>query len=280
MSLTFERVAGPFGFTEGPTWDGEALYFSDSEESVIRRYWPDCDEWDVFVEDAGSPIGLKFGPDGALYACEGSNRRVVCYGDSIATVAEAYRGDPFNRPNDLTFDSRGHLWFTDPDYTGQGGEIGHDSIYRVEPTGGDEWTIRRIVNNTTRPNGILIAKNDDRLYVAESKYGDGNDRELRSYPVTPDEPLNEYDVLHNFYPHRGIDGMCLTRDGNIIATAGWSDSGPGPMLYVFAPTGRVIETHPYPGDTPTNCTLVGKTLYVTDANGNLYRAETTHEAPD
>jgi hypothetical protein len=29
MSWDFELVAGPFGFTEGPAWDGAAVLFTD-----------------------------------------------------------------------------------------------------------------------------------------------------------------------------------------------------------------------------------------------------------
>ena len=115
------------------------------------------------------------------------------------------------------------------------------------------------------------------LYVAESKYGEDAKRELRAYPIESDGSLGEHLVLHNFYPHRGIDGMCLDTEGNIVATAGWSDSGPGPMIYVFAPNGRVLETHPLPTDArPTNCTFGGPdltTLFITVA-GCLYRAHT------
>ena len=50
------------------------------------------------------------------------------------------------------------------------------------------------------------------------------------------------------HPHRGIDGMCLDTDGNIVATAGWGVSGPGPMIYVFAPNGDILEMHPLPAD--------------------------------
>ena len=73
--------------------------------------------------------------------------------------------------------------------------------------------------------------------------------------------------------------MCLDTDGNIVATAGFEQSGPGPMIYVFAPSGRVIETHPIPEDRPTNCTFGDsdlRTLYVT-AGGSLYRARTDRQ---
>ncbi len=71
--------------------------------------------------------------------------------------------------------------------------------------------------------------------------------------------------------------MCLDRDGNIVATNGWEVSGPGPMITVFAPNGRVLETHPVPADRPTNCTFGGPeltTLFVTAGSGEVFRAET------
>ena len=70
--------------------------------------------------------------------------------------------------------------------------------------------------------------------------------------------------------------MCLDVEGRIIATAGWAESGPGSMIYVFAPGGRVLETHPLPLDFPTNCTFGDadlQTLYVT-VGKCLYRTRT------
>ena len=102
-------------------------------------------------------------------------------------------------------------------------------------------------------------------------------RELRGYPVTADGSLGKYELMHDFGAHRGIDGMCLDTEGNIVATAGYRESGPGPMIYVFSPTGEVLETHPVPEDRPTNCTFGGldlTTLYVTTGGGHLFRAAT------
>jgi gluconolactonase len=133
------------------------------------------------------------------------------------------------------------------------------------------------------PNGILVSQDQRTLYVAESNSAALQlDRELRAYPINEDGSLAPYNVLHTFGKdrntvHRGIDGMCLDVDGNIIATAGWADGGPGPMIYVFSPTGRVLETHPVPARMPTNCCFGGPsrtTLYVTSTDGHFFRAET------
>ena len=108
----------------------------------------------------------------------------------------------------------------------------------------------RVTFDTTAPNGLLLSPDNKTLYVAQSKYGDDQKRELRAYPINDDGTVGPYQVLHNFYPHRGIDGMCLDTEGNIVATAGWEVSGPGAMIYVFAPNGRVLETHPVPAERP------------------------------
>ncbi|MDB6001541.1 MAG: gluconolactonase, partial [Rhizobacter sp.] len=76
-------------------------------------------------------------------------------------------------------------------------------------------------------------------------------------------------------PHRGIEGLCLDRHDRVIACGGSADSGPGPMVHVFAPSGRLTETHEFPGGAPLRCAFAGpgeQDLYVSSADGCLYRA--------
>jgi gluconolactonase len=303
MDWEVEAVAGPYEFTEGPVWDPAegVVFFTDIPTSTILRYDPDsgnCTEWATETNRAN---GLALGPGGKLYCCEmGTDRaghQVSRYDrDGKKTVlADSYDGNRLNSPNDLVFDSEGRLWFTDPDYDDQADlALGHFSVYCLDPAGDPgttdaaDWDLVRVTHDTTNPTGLLISRDEGILYVADSPYGYTNDRELRAYPVESDtsDPegresdeaiLGEYEVLHDFGPHRGIDGMCLTEEGTIVATAGWEASGPGGLLYVFTPAGRVLETHPYPADRPTNCAFGGEdlsTLYVTGFDGHLYRVET------
>lgn len=280
MSWKFERVAGPVGFAEGPAWDGEAVLFTDIPNSRIMRYdcrSGGCSQFRTATNEAN---GLMFDRDGRLFACEGGGRRVVLYQpDGTSTViADRFEGMRLNSPNDLAFDSAGRLWFTDPRYGDvvDDLELDHQSVFRLDPGSGGRWEIRRATFDTTRPNGLLVSPDQRWLYVAQSHYGEK--LELRAYPIDAEGALGPCEVLHNFHPHRGIDGMCLDTDGNIVATAGWEESGPGPMIYVFSPRGRVLATHPVPADRPTNCTFGDadrKTLYVT-ASGCLLRARTEH----
>jgi gluconolactonase len=93
--------------------------------------------------------------------------------------------------------------------------------------------------------------------------------------VNDDGSLGDYKLLHDFGPHRGIDGMTLSSDGYIVACTGWEVSGPGGMITVFEPDGRIVATHPTPAIRPTNCTFVGEDLYVTSIDGHLLVAKDT-----
>lgn len=283
MTWTFDRVAGPFEFSEGPVWDGTSVRFTDIPTSRILAYDPASDDCSVWFEGDGRRTnGLALGPDGALYGCEWGGRRVARYDEdgTVHTVVETYRGDRFNSPNDLAFDRAGRLWFTDPDYDDRDPDeldLDHRSVYRCERAGDDGWVADRVAEDTTNPNGLAFSPDGETLYVAQSEFGPGNPRELRAYSVGPNGTLDEHRVLHDFGAHRGIDGMAVTVDGTVVATAGWDEGGPGPLLYEFAPSGRVLETHPYPGPAPTNCCFGGPdrtSLYVTGYDGGLWRAET------
>jgi gluconolactonase len=283
MSWRFDIAAGPFGFTEGPAWDGETLFFSDIRNNRVMRYYPRSGQTHVYREETHEGNGLMFDSAGRLYGCQGGagGRRVVRYepDGGLTVIADRFEGKRLNSPNDLAFDRRGRLWFTDPRYGDfrDDMELDHESVFRADPQPDGSWTLHRITFDTTRPNGLLLSEDEQTLYVAQSEYGTDRKRELRAYPIHPDGTVGAYGVLHNFYPHRGIDGMCLDDEGNIVATAGWEESGPGPMIYVFAPNGRVLETHPVPFDRPTNCTWGGSdlsTLYVTVGTGHLLAART------
>jgi len=289
MPWDFERVAGPFEFTEGPAYDGDTIFFSDVRANEILRYDPDERDTQVYRTDVRHSNGLTFSADGELFGCEGGadppkeGRRIVRYNDDGTTtvIVDSYRGDRLNSPNDLVFDESGRLWLTDPRYGNKTSdlELGHESVYRVDPGPDDTWAIERVTYDTTKPNGILVSPDEERLYVAQTEPPRPDDPskviELRAYPIR-DGSLGNYEVLHDFYPHRGVDGMCLDDEGNIVATAGNRESGPGPMIYVFDPNGTVLETHPFPGNAPTNCTFGGPdltTLYVT-GDGSLFKTET------
>ena len=295
MSWRFELLAKfPGGVTEGPLWDGQAAYFTHIPTSRIMQYSPASGQFTEWRTGTNHTNGLAFDAEGRIFGCCSGGRAIVRFdpnGIDVA-VADQVDGQRLNTPNDLAVDRRGRIWFTNPWNAGnidpsEREELDNRSVLRADPQSDGSYTVARVTFDTTMPNGILVSIDGSTLYVAESNSDDiTGDRELRAYPINDDGSLGPYTVLHTFGKdasndasgvHRGIDGMCLDTDGNIVATAGWPQAGPGPLLYVFSPGGRVLETHPVACLRPTNCCFGGPdmtTLYVTSAEGHFFKAET------
>lgn len=289
MSWQFELIVEPYdGVAEGPAWDGSGLLFTQIQASRIMRYDPAARQCALFRDNTNYTNGLMFDPKGRLYGCMGGGHSIVRFepDGQVTVLADRYEGKRLNLPNDLAIDLAGRIWFTDPWYEGAAGEMSndrslmeldHESVYRLDPRPDGSWTIARVTFDTTRPNGILFSLDHKTLYVAQSGRLATEKRQLRAYPVGADGTLGAPEVLHDFGEWRGIDGMVLDAEGCIVATAGTSEGGPGPMIYVFSPSGEVVEQHPVPCKKPTNCSFGEsglRTLYVTSIDGHLFRAPT------
>jgi gluconolactonase len=291
MSWRFQLLNRPYGgVTEGPVWDGEAVYFTHIPASRIMRFDPGTGQTTQWRSNTNRSNGLAYDAQGRLFGCCAGGRSIVRFDPDGTTAVVADRLDRkrISTPNDLAVDRQGRIWFTNPWNAGnidptEREELDHRSVLRADPQRDGSYTVTRVTFDTTMPNGILVSADGRTLYVAESNSDRSDiDRELRAYPINDDGSLGPYRVLHAFSKdatgvQRGIDGMCLDVEGNIIATAGWPQAGPGPMIYVFSPSGRVLETHPVACLRPTNCCFGGAdmtTLYVTSAEGHLFRAET------
>ena len=135
---------GRVAFTEGPAWHADgSVYFSDIENSRIMRLSP-SGKLDVFRTPSGKANGLLFDHQGRLVACEGGNRCVTRTeaDGTIKILANRYEGKRFNSPNDVTIDSGGHLFFTDPRYGDHSSVEMFDAagksiegVYRIDPDG-------------------------------------------------------------------------------------------------------------------------------------------------
>ncbi|MFC2021134.1 SMP-30/gluconolactonase/LRE family protein [Chloroflexota bacterium] len=291
MNYEFELVAGAYGnATDGPVWDGEALLFTQVDEGNILRYDPESGKVTEFRRWLRRMKGLAFSANGTLYGCQTWSRRISRFNSdgSTSMLANKLDGHFHNQPDDLVVDRQGRIWFSDPYETVPQasqqveGSLNHASVLQLERIG-QEWFIKRMTYDTVAPTAVLLSQDEGTFYVSENSYEKQGKRELRAYPIGEDGSLGPFTVLHTFGSdylgiHRGIEGMCLDSEGNIIACAGWEQSGPGPMIYVFSPTGRVLESHPVPVDLPTNCAFGDaelRTLYVTTGGGHLYRVRNT-----
>ena len=293
MDWKFEKVAGPVASPiEGLAWNGSALYFSETEKDNILRFDPKTGETTVARRYMNKPAGLAFSPKGEFFVCQQLSRRIIRLNPDGSATAMTYRfeGMPYhdsfhNMPKHITVDVLGRIWFSDPMHKllAVGPPLpysGKQSVLRLEQRPEHSWVLKRAVSDTTHPAGVAVSHDAKTLYVA-NKGSETSD--LRAYSISEDGELGQYMTLLTFGsdyrgPHRGVDGICLDADGNIVACAGSSDAGAGPAIYVIAPSGRVLDFQAVPSARPIHCAFGGSdmaTLFVSTQAGELFQVKDT-----
>ena len=280
-----EVIAEGLHWSEGPVWiaHGSYLLFSDVPENKIYK-WTQNAGLSVYLEPSGyTGTGLHFNEPGSngltvdraghLVFCQHGNRRIVrqnAHGE-IEPVVETYQWRKFNSPNDLVFDRRGNLYFTDPPYAHVGlnasplKELSFNGVYLYKSDG----KILLLEDKLSFPNGIALSPDEKKLYVGVS---DPEKPVIMVYDVKPDGAVGAGTLFFDAKPlvpgHFGLpDGMKVDVQGNI-----WS-TGPGGVL-VISPSGRLLGT--IATGVPTgNCAWGedGSTLFIT-ANHRVLRLKT------
>lgn len=284
------QIAAATAFTEGPTVDRQGnVYFSDITPQRIMKLSTEG-VLSVFRENSNRANGLVFDAQWRLVACEGSSaetdrprvtRTDVTTGE-IEVLAERFAGKRLNQPNDVTFDGKGRLYFSDrPRGNPASDQVPLHAVYRIDPDG----SLRRILAEPEieKPNGLVISPDDKTFYLIEAHPDEGRARMIRAYDLDEDGNVSNMRVFHDFYPGRSGDGMTIDSAGNLYVAAGLNrlrgtsetlDTPAG--IHVFDPGGALKEFIPIPEDTVTNCAFGGddlKTLYVT-AGKTLYKFRT------
>lgn len=272
----------------GVAWVDKVVLYSAPEEGRILAYDPASNAVTEFRRYTNRTDGLACAPDGSVYGAQQGGRRIVHFTHDGATpvMPHLLDGHYHNQPNNLIADAHGSIWFTDPHSTVRSAgpqifpPLEHASVLRLDHEAHRRlWDLKRVTYDTHAPRALALSHDERTLYVAETDNTPGGRRELRAYALQNREVVGSPSVLHTFGedyrgPHRGIEGMCLDAEGNLIACAGWERSGPGPVVYVFAPTGEILGSHRVPADMPVGCAFGGAdlaTLYVTTAAGVLLR---------
>jgi gluconolactonase len=288
MAWEFELVAGPFkGRTGGLAWDGTAMLVSAVAEERILRYDPASGETAVFRRWTGRVNGIAVAGDGSVLGAQEGGRRVVHFlnNGSTAPTEELLDGAHHNQPVDVALDSKGRVWIADaynpqPPYGPPAYPfLPHASVLRLDPRGPRLWRLSRITHDTLGPRAVLLSTDERTLYVADGDADRGDVCQLFAYPLNEHGSAGPGKSLLTFAPmERGIEGMCLDSEGNIVACLGWQKAGAAPAIIVVSPGGTIIETHPAPADLPMRCAFGDAglgSLYVTADDGGLYRAKST-----
>jgi len=149
----WQLLAEGLGFTDGACSDAEGnFYFFDlGKGTAIQKISPDGKLSD-FIKDAPKCSGLKFGPDGRLYACtQGPKKQLIAIevpSGKITVLADNAQ------PNDLVVSHKGYAYYTD---TGKG------QVIIVDAKG----NVRVGASGINAPNGITLSPDQGTLAVSE-----------------------------------------------------------------------------------------------------------------
>ena len=297
-SAKMKVEAGQGAGGEGPAWhpllgvlssgNGHVMRLTREGKSLVHR------------EDAGTN-GLLFDSKGRLLACEPKLRRVTRteLDGKLILLSDGYLGKKYNQPNDITVDSRGRIYFSDPRYGSRDDMQIRDEqartiegVYRIDPpeqTGGEAKVTRIIGRELDRPNGVLVSADGRFLFVADNN-NDSHDgaRKLWRFDLRADGTVDlaTKKLLRDWGKGRGPDGLKQDQKGRLFVAGGLNQPNP-PFepaedvkagIYVLDPTsGELLDFLPIPTDEVTNCAFGGedrKTLFVT-SGGVLYSIRVT-----
>lgn len=279
--VNIEAIGSGFEWTEGPLWiaDGNYLLFSDIPNNRVLKIDARGDTSDYLNpsgylgETSGGrepgSNGLLLSPNGNLILMQHGERQVAKMTASLddprpeyEALVETYNGKRFNSPNDGVFDRDGNLYFTDPPYglpkqmDDPNKELDFQGVYCLKTDG--ELIL---VDKLTRPNGIALAPDGSKLYVAVS---DPEHAVWYRYDVTnPGKTKNKrlfFDVtdLIGKPDQKGLpDGMKMHDKGYLFAT------GPG-GVWIFNEQGKAIARI-HTGQATANCAFTPdqKILFMT-----------------
>ncbi|MBM3993407.1 MAG: SMP-30/gluconolactonase/LRE family protein [Planctomycetes bacterium] len=280
------------GGGEGPAWHPKFGVFTSGLDGNMHLLGVDGKQR-VHKKKAGTN-GLLFDSKGFLISCDSEARRVSRTDldtGKVTILTAGYQGKRYNNPNDLTIDSKGRIYFSDPRYGSRNGmeirdEKGQtiEGVYRIDP---DSTVTRIIGRELDRPNGLLVSADEKYLFVADNNNNSlTGARKLWRFDLRANGTVDfaSKKLLYDWGLGRGPDGLKQDVKGRLYVAGGLTNPNP-PFepakdkkggVYVFTPDGKLLTFLHVPRDEVTNCAFGGddlRTLYIT-GGGTLYSIRT------
>lgn len=221
---------------EAPVWLAESneLLYSDTTVTDGNLFAIDIDTHSVrqvnFTPALSNVNGGTLHSDGRVYiTTNGSPVRGIyalnLTASTVEPVVNNYRGRHLNSPNDLIFDSKGNMYFTDPDYgienswkDVQPSEL-PNAVYRMDAKSKSLHAIS--VGVVTKPNGLALSPDERTLFVSDSN-SSSNALDSERCVWAFDNPRRaaplENPRLVHFVEGGAPDGMRTTKSGLLFVT--------------------------------------------------------------
>ncbi|RMD51160.1 MAG: hypothetical protein D6830_01010 [Ignavibacteria bacterium] len=265
-TVEWTKVSEGNKFPEGPAWNSSKneLYVSNCYANWITRIKDDKADTLLLADSINyiATNGMTVGPDGYLYACDFGLGAIIRIKDGKAEkFIPGYGGERLHKPNDITFDKNGNLYFSEPNSYDKNIPDGRVFFYNFKTK-----QLIKVADSITFPNGLGISPVDGRLYLSESVQS-----RVLSFRVNEDGTLSDKRVFIEL-PGGDPDGMNFDEMGNMFL----AHFGSG-TIFVIAPEGQILKRIKAPGMKPSNVEFGGPNgeyLFITeDETNSVYRTE-------
>ena len=195
-------------FLEGPVFDVNGnLYVADIPYGRIFKISPNKD-WELVIQYDGMPNGLAIDASGVIWIAD-YKQGLLRLDPRSKSLEVILRGpnknqDSFLGLNDLIFDKKGNLFFTDQGQTGLHDPTG--KVYCLEPSG----QLHQILNNVPSPNGLVFDQSGRFLFVSATRSNN-----VWRMPIFADFTTGKVGAFQTFFGASGPDGLALDGKDNL-----------------------------------------------------------------
>lgn len=201
----WQLVAEGFRFTDAACADDQGnFYFADVAAGDAVQKLDAAGKVTQLIEKTPRISGMKWGPDGRIYACTQSpKKQVVAF--AVPSGEMTVLADEV-QPNDLVVTRKGYVYFT---------ETSKGQVTLVDPKG----QMRSVAKGITAPNGIGLTPDHGQLAVSE--YGGTH---VWLFRIEGDGSLTAGDRYMELRSPAGTarsegDGMTVDADGRFYVTS-------------------------------------------------------------
>jgi gluconolactonase len=240
-------------YCEGVVFDHEGKGYVSWGKSITQFT---LDGKNAVWAETGAPNGHKILADGTHLVCDASHHAVLhlgADGKPLEPASKECDGKPLRGPNDLTLDTaNGGFYFSDPGGSSLANPIG--TIHYVDKDG----KTHLLDDGLAFPNGIVLAPDGKKLYLAESQKN-----RVLAYEVMAPGKVGEPKVFAEL-PAKDAgagqidnqpDGMCLDAAGNLyVAHYGMK------QVQVLNPAGELIRRYAGGNTTTSNVAFGGPNM--------------------
>jgi gluconolactonase len=272
-----KKLAEGFTFTEGPTWLGGKLYFSDMwfknaaggdftgspERSRLIAMDPDG-QYRV-VEHGMQSNGTIAARNGHLIVCDMFGHRVVeldpSNGGVVRVLLDRINGKPIDGPNDAVMDANGGVYVSDPQFTPEDKKSQPGKqVYYVAPDGSARVVIGP--GEYAMPNGVELSP-DGRTFYVNNTWQQPGGNFIWAYDVAADGSLSRKRKFAEVELTPAVraaanpaDRFDSGADGSAVDTDGRYYVATKTGVQIFLPDGTAAGTIKVP-QYPVNITFGG-----------------------